>query len=929
MKTARILTCIYIALFLAGAGEVRAQGLKPSVAGYVRRAESYVSSNAWNAAKREIDEGLGIIPDDSDLRYLNGYYYYVIGDMDEARYNLVRSVQDNDDQVKAKRLLVDVEDNLGHYSSAICYINELLDIQPYDRDLWRRKIAFYRKMGNDVEADAALERLFHIFPNDSLVVADVRRRDIETRDNILRNSSLAEASNNLERWIDRDPNSHDYYLELISTYEKMGDYDRALGAANRGLVQFPNDAEIINKAAGILTERGLYSQAYAFIKDKQYGSRVYNNLLSEMANDARMHDPYEANGRLWLATRDRDALNYLINTALTRGYFDDARSYINEAMRQDGRTPALLMKLYTVEKQSGNEKAGMRLLNELFEKTPEDEDLVESYTEMMLRLCDQDFAGQQWEDACRHLDRVLELMPETSESWPSTVSRQIMVLGRLDRRDEACELYERAAQRSPENRRRFASAYEDLAAARLKDLVETERYEDAYREAAALLEAVPDSEPALRCLINMSQTLGRDEAFCRYAEMGYAAHPDVPYFTVKQAVALQEQGRYADALALLRPDANRDEYVYPQLAAAYSGISQDWAAKLLKNNMPDLAMQVADTALAYDPKNRGLLYTKGLAYEKLKDYAQAYEYQHRYYEPGNAELEEFTQHMRYLGYRSFRNRIEASYTHAFFDSHDEATSSIGHLYSIASFSYTRIGDRNSFTGQLNYKGIDGYHEGDENEPGGTGLEAMLQWEHAFSARWSMTVSASASTRYFNKYGANLSFAYSSANGWTAALRLGYRRTPKTYLYLGGINAGKSTNAEYNLFLASPSVEKAWEHISLRASTDLVAMAGSLYYNVGLRGSFFFKDDNTSSISLLAGFGSFPELSFFEQTALRNLSHTNTMVGVDARILISRRFALGLTGSWNTCYDPVSKPDGTILDSYRNIYALAARVQIAF
>lgn len=70
MRSARILSCIYIILFLVGAGEVRAQGLKPSVAGYVRRAESYIASNAWNSAKREIDEGLEIIPDDSDLRYL-------------------------------------------------------------------------------------------------------------------------------------------------------------------------------------------------------------------------------------------------------------------------------------------------------------------------------------------------------------------------------------------------------------------------------------------------------------------------------------------------------------------------------------------------------------------------------------------------------------------------------------------------------------------------------------------------------------------------------------------------------------------------------------------------------------------------------------------------------------------------------------------
>ena len=38
---------------------------------YIHRAEGYVSSNAWNTAKREIDAGLKEYPDDPDLRYLN------------------------------------------------------------------------------------------------------------------------------------------------------------------------------------------------------------------------------------------------------------------------------------------------------------------------------------------------------------------------------------------------------------------------------------------------------------------------------------------------------------------------------------------------------------------------------------------------------------------------------------------------------------------------------------------------------------------------------------------------------------------------------------------------------------------------------------------------------------------------------------------
>ena len=928
MRIAKLQTCLCILLFLAGAGEVHAQGLKPSVSGYVRRAESYANSNAWNSAKREIDEGLEILPDDPDLRFLNGNYYFVIGDMNEARYNLVRAVQGNDDHVKAKRLLVDVEDNLGHYSSAICYINELLEIQPYDRDLWRRKIAFYRKLGNDVEADAALERLLHIFPNDTLVVADVRRRDIETRDNILRNSSLTEASNNLERWIDTDPKVLDYYYELISTYMKMGEYERALGTANRGLVYFPKDQELINKAASLMLELGRYSQAYTFVR-KSRSDASLKKLLREIAHDARLRDPYEANGRLYLATKDRDALDYLINTAVTRGYTDDARTYLEEAMKLDGRTPGLLMKLYTVEKQAGNSRAEIRLLNELYEKAPDDEDLIESYTEMMLRLCDQDFAGQQWEDAWNHLDRVLEFLPETSENWPATVSRQIIALCHLNRMAEARALLESATRRSPENGLRFASAYEEQASARLKDLMEEENYEAAFREAEAMLNVIPDSDPALRTLINLSQTLKRDDAFYKYAAAGYAERPADPYFIMKQAVALQEQGRYEEALAMLRPASSTEEYVNPRVADAFSGVSQEWVGVLLKNHQPEKAREVIDLALQYDPENRELLYTQGLVAEKQKDYELAYELQHRNYNPSNAEQDEFMQHMNFLRFRSYKHRIEASYTHAFFDSRSDELSTIGHLYSLASVSYTHILENDTFTGQINYKGIDGYHTKTESEAGGAGMELAAQWDRKIDDKWSASAGLSVGFRYFNRFGLNLSGTYEFDFGLVTGLRFGYRRTPPTYLYLGGDNAGQAVKDSFNLFMLTPSAEMAWDRVSARVSTDFVLLRGGLYYNVGLRGTFFFKDDDTTSISLLTGFGSFPELSFFEQTALQNLSHTNTMVGFDARILLSRQLALGITGSWNTCFNPVRRPDGTILDSYRNVYSLAARVQIAF
>ncbi|MBO7067481.1 MAG: tetratricopeptide repeat protein [Bacteroidaceae bacterium] len=927
MKAKHII--IFLTILLSSSSSVFAQEIPHTPRYYVHRAEGYVSSNAWNTAKREIDAGLKEYPDDADLRYLNGRYYYVIGDMKEARYNLVRATQTNDMHFKAKRVLVDVEDNLKHYSSAICYINELLEFQPYDRDLWRRKIAFYRKMKNDVEADAALKRLAHIYPNDSLVVADVRRRNHENWDNVLKKSSLREAADNLEQWIDQDPLVREYYIELVGTYVKLGEFEKAIGVANRGLVHFPDDPELINKVVGIMSDLGLYTQALAFVKSKNLGNTVYNSLLQEVAADARMRDPYEANGRLYFATHDRDALKYLINTSLTRGYYDDARTYIGEAMRLEGRTTDLLMKLYSLEKKAGNDKRCMRILTELFEKNPEDEELTEAYADMMLQLSDYDFTSEQWNDAYQHLSRLMELLPDTAETWPAVVSRQITVLGHLDRRQEALMLFKQSAERSPQNRQRFASAYEDFAANRLKFLVDEERYEEALRESQDLLEVVPSSEVALRCLINMSQTMKRNDLFYDAAAKGYEINPDNPYFVVKQAVSLQQQGKDEEALALLRPSYQTDEFVYPQVIAAHSGISHEYGTLLLKNRKPEVAMQVIESALVYDANNKDLLYDKGVAYEHLKQFDKACEYQQRYYDPSNAEQADYIRHIRYLGYKSLKNRVDASYTRAFFNAHEDNLSTIAHLYSIASVSYSRLTPRNTYTGQVSYKGIDGYHVEGENESGGVGLEFMAQWEHAFNAKWSGMANVAVSTRYFNKFGANVSASYSAPHGWTPTLRFGYRRTPPTYLYLSGANMGLATKDEYNLFLVSPSVEKSWERIKLTANSDFSFLSGSFYYNIGLKGKLFINNDNVTSVSLITGFGSFPELSFFEQTALQNVSHTNAMVGFDVQYLCSRHLSVGLAGSWNTCYNPILQKDGTLADSYRNIYSVSLQLHLAF
>ena len=896
---------------------------------YISRIRELANINAWNEAKHEIDEGLNLYPDNPDLRYYNGRYYYVVGDMNSARYHLVRAAQTDEMHFRAKRLLVDVEDTLHHHSSAVCYINELLEFQPYDRDLWRRKISLYRKMGNESEADASLRRLAQIYPNDSSITADVRKRNRASWNEVLKRSNTAEAIHNLEQWLDLDPTNLEYYLELISLYERSGEYDHALGTVNRALIHFPGSSLFVNKGIGILAERGLFAQAAVFAQN--HGQKTLSDeLLQNLAAQARTNDPYEANGRLYAATGDRDALNYLINTALTRGYHDDAYIYLSEAMRLEGRTAPLLLKLYGLHTKTGNQQAAYRVLEELYTLNPDDGDIAEEYASLMLRLGTHAMETQQWSEANMYLQRAIDLMTPDHEQWAATVSREITVLGHLGQFATARDLYRRSAiVAGADDARRFASAYEDMAANRLRQLVEEERYEEALGEAQALLEVVPGSEVALRCCINMSQTLKRDELFQRYARRGYETYPDNPYFVVKQAVALQQQGRNSEALALVHPSHGDSEWAAPQYTAAFSGISTEWAQQLLKERMADIALEVVDTALVYDPLNRELLYTKGLAHEQLKQWPQAYELQRRNYNPSNAEQQEWYEHMRYLGYRSFKNRVDMSYTGAFYDTKAANMASVGHLYSIASVAYSRLGKRDTWTGQISYKGIDGYHNEEEDESGGVGLEFTAQWEHQFNSRWSGMVNAAVSTRYFNKAGVNVSASYAAPRGWTPTLKAGYRRTPESYLFLSAGDAVTANKDEYNLWLINPSLEKAWERFRVSGATDLVFLESSFYYNVSLKGKLLFNDDNVSSVSLTAGFGSFPELSFFDQTSLRNLSHTNGMVGIDFQYLCTRHLSLGLAGNWNTYFNPYRTPEGTLKDSYRNIFSITFQVHTAF
>ncbi|MCH5224763.1 MAG: tetratricopeptide repeat protein [Muribaculaceae bacterium] len=898
---------------------------------YSSRAARLEEANSWEAAKREIDEGLKHYPDDPELLYLNGrYLYFTQHDLQKARYNLVKALQENDQLYDAKRLLIDVEEESRHYSSAICYINELLEVQPYDRGLWRRKIALYNKTGNRVEAEAALNRLSRIYPNDSVIKQQLNLLTRENWAKRLNNTSLGEKATNLESWINTDPQNLDYYIELSDTYIKMGDYDKALNTAKRGLVEFPGNNFLVRRVASLMSEEGLYTRALMFLKENRENGAYYDNIMREAANDARLRDAYEIHGRLYEKTGDRDALTYLLNTSLTRGYYDDALGYLHEAYKLEGRTAELLIKEYALQKRMGNRGQADKILQELFARKPADEEIKEEYIAMQLELATIDEDQQDWQQAYERLTNACNAMEKGSDQWVAAMSRRILLLGKMGDDLEARKLYGEASIENPDHQHRFAAAYEDIMAKEIKQLIEDERYESAFRKAKELRSTVHNSQLALRTCINMAQTLKLKEDFYKYARLGYEYYPDEPYFIIKQALALQQQGLYPEAMKLLNPQKEGAGYATTQLINPYVGVTEDFARLLLDRKMPDLAIENIDLALKYDPDNRELRYLKGVAFEQMKDYGKAYEYLSKNYDPSNAEQEEWTQRMRYLRFRSLKNRFDISFLSAFYDNRESNLASIAHMYSLATFSYTRIWKNTTLSVGFNYKGTDGYEGFGNYEEGGSGIEPWAELTQSLRHGWTMTISGSYGSKFFNKVGGNLQFDAALRQGWSLGAKASYRLTPPLFIY----DKNKDWDGDYkkrNVLMIGPRVSKEWEKIGLFLNVDLISLdfIKNYYYNVGLKGKFFFNEDGVSSISALGGFGSFPELTFFDQTTMNGVTNMNAMVGAEATYLFSKNFYASLAGTWNTYYNPVFTDSGQPVDSYRNIYSVSLSLHLAF
>ena len=903
---------------------------------YVEKARKLIKKGAWRSAKTVLDKAVETFPDDPNTRWLLGRYYEHVGDLDKARYNLLKCLDNDNMHISAKKSMVGVEVKSKHYSNALAYCNELLEVVPYEKTIWRKKIELYRLMKNTRMADLILDRMLKIFPGDKQIERDINyQKEMAYLKNI-KDGSLVVASQQLEELIYSRPRQESYYQDLVLVYKRRGMYDKAINTCDAAMATFGyGNSFFIDQKVGMLCGQGRQQEALAFLlelkKTNSHAAQLYQTVADDIQSLARANDPYESTAKQYEKRHNIDDLNYLLSTSVNKGFYDDAIYYIEEA-RKRGVNKNLLAMEYDVEIRAGHTDRANQLLKKLYLENPNDSDVMEKYGRQLLHGANEEFAQQDYSNAIEHLNNAMEMGFMSKEELASAKFKILSSYVGMKDYDEA-KAYLDIQQNELDSAEyeKCVAIYDEAMVKVIKDCAENENYNQVLLEAQRLLDVNPTSAAALRYAINAADALNKNDEFALYVNQAYELYPEEPFFATRKAIVLNREGDHEQALAIL--DGIREtNKTNTSVNNAYIESCVEYGYELVKLNQPNEALRVCDAALEISPKHRELNYIKGLAYEKLKKRDLAYKYLMKYSDVSLAELPEFRQHMRGLAYKASSDKIDVEYNRVTSNNKGESSATISMKYvsSKASIAYTHSDSLNTYMAKIDYNGV----EGDPDDPhglgrGGTGYQETAQWEHIFNDKWSAYINASYANKYFNHYGLNLSASRNLRHDWTASLKLGYRKTTEMErMEYDEDGAVVTLRDEYNLFMITPSVQKIlMEKYSFGAQFDGVMMDGKFYYNASAKAKMMLTEDGVTSVTLMGGFGSFPELNLFDLAVAQCFTNTNTMVAVDAQVLLAKNLALGITGTWYTNYNPTVIYQ-VLTTYYRNLFSLSLQLHVA-
>ncbi len=993
MQTLKLYFISLLTVFFVGVQSVSAESRNASY--YEANVRDLFKKGKWDEGKKLLDEGMVNYGSLSFMNEFQGKYYYQKKDYSKARYYLNRALKEDKSNNVAREMLLNVEDETQHYSSALCYVNEMLEYNPYAKNLWFRKVDLLRKLKNDKEADAVLARLRQIYPDDQTVRRNVDYQNEERLADLKRLGDIEGQIKALTELVKSQPKNTEYYVQLVNVLHSSGDDDGALEIANKG-VKSTGDYELIKKKVGMLSEKGRYQEAIAFINDckitdpsmRPQLNKLQSNVENEAAVGAQANDAYSMYSKMYSRTKNQEALNYLLNTSISRGYYEDALNYIRESKKKKGESEAILYKTYIVNSRIGNTKEANAALKKLVAKYPKNTDAMASLCDLYFKNAKSTMADGQYDEALpllqfvsmnsKELDQRMaaiarmytcnmelkdyneaeKILEDLREYYGEEryAMNKASILHEKQKDSEAMQLLANTLNETSDSLSKplLSNAYEEIAQPYIKKLLNTGSARQALEEAKKATEICPKSSDIMRQAISAAALLRKDDDYKELVTKARTRFPNDPFFVVKEASIYANESMYDTARKVIYPLLAT--YAYDStIVNAHSDFSQMQATKLYKSHEYEPALGVVDTALYYAFDKSELLYTKGLILEKMHMYDSAYYYQ-KDYVPSPTEIDAFNAHLQDLQNKAFKNHFMADYQRAINTNSERYTAN-------AMFEYARRIKENSLSFIAGYTGRNGIEQSDldtkqlvteEETAGGAAIQLGMGWQQHLGKRTTMDLSAAWGSRFFPRLTAKLNFAIALNNDWGLDFRGSFRNVytydpivvklpdlsldytnKKDTVYYTKLQGWE--RSDMNIFIVGSTLSKTVNQFLLALAVDAYSYSENrrLYYSSNFKMTFFPVEGATSNVFLATGAGSAPEASLLDKSLPATFAHLNTYVGAGGKYVLNRSLTFGLSGTWYSFFAQSSylvdnKSFQTYTrTTYTNYFYINAQLYISF
>ncbi|MDQ8005134.1 MAG: tetratricopeptide repeat protein [Pedobacter sp.] len=893
-----------------------------------------VAGSKGNFAKAATyaEKGLKKSPLDMDIKEYLGKCYMELGQLDKARFTLLEVLKESPRRVDARHYLINIETQTKRYYSAVCYANELLEITPYSKGLWLRKIQLYSLMQNYVEANRSAKRLYQIFPEDNEIKSlynNILREEV-TRLN--KSKDLPSSVDQFEKIIEIAPTDPEGYLNLINAYTKMGNYSAALSIADRGLQAIPFHQGILDKKIGLLDETHEYQKAIAVIEERMrkgesaHYKQVLNYMVSKAARFYKNSDPYVLYSRIYDQNpKDSEAFDYLLSTSISRGYFTQAEELINKSLKSNPNSKDLLAKqLYVYEAQKDWERAGNSIerLNTLY---PNDADVKEKYRNWTYQKAKLDYNDQNYKEALwgflkvsqtpeykKYAAQYIFAIHNNQKAYADalkTINTLVAdypqenqyILNKIDllmAMNDFESAYNLAKEQQSKNidKPEFAHMYATASLGYIRDLNKKEDFEKVKTIANELLLSDPQQVEAYNYGIGARVAMKQYDEAIAFIQSKTFQIAQPKEFKLKLAGVYAEAGKHENATALLKElhqeypfnDSIKNTLVEEMLVYAKTLDDSSNFAKSKeiygeirtvdpKNTtaaikLTNILIEQGDLARSMQIVDSTLLYNKDypdLLYQKGLIFEKM----------GDFKLAREYHH-------KFMKPLEKPQEHKdrldYLES-KELKNQVNVSYlnttsdstilntSIASLEYLRdLNKNNKLVIRGNYAG---------RKTGASG-QAEVDWYHTFNNKASFLANVGVANAFFPKQKVAFSYFQPFAKVWQAEIGARYARMlDNTSFTTGAIG-----------------IERTFNNVWFNAKALIMTDGQNLFNTVFAQSRFFMKNER-NYVATMASIGTVPEDQrlLFQTNTFTN--YMNTMVGAGYYHFINAKTSFGLQGNW--------------------------------